>query len=76
MKRGIITLLSVLAIAFAFAGCGDSGSKGASNVPSTNTVTENNDPVKVSNDEAAATKAEVKASIEEKLGAIPVIPGT
>lgn len=77
MKRGIIALLSVLAMAFAFAGCGgsDGGSSSAAAEITENGVVENdidNGTVESVNSKAA----DVKASIEDNLGPIPAIPGT
>ena len=40
MKRGIITLLSVLALAFAFAGCGESSGSYSASGENTDSVTD------------------------------------
>lgn len=73
MKRVIITLLSVLALAFAFAGCGGSDSGSASDKVVT-TINDNVDAVEAAVE--APEKVDAKVAIEDSLGPVPAIPGT
>ena len=75
IKRGIIALLSVLALAFVFAGCGDSGSFTEVKSDVDNTPVE----VVVADDDTAVVNDTVAEylnglSISDELGVPPVRP--
>ena len=73
MKKGIIALLSVLALAFAFAGCSESdgGYSSATDEADNSSV----ETVTTTEDDVTATTVPNELGINSELGLPPELPG-